>query len=149
MPKEYKQREYKSQIDISAPLDMAHYKKLWQIAMFDTGSDNLYRRLEYAKIICSPNGFDMGTLPQEFVEKYLWHGTKDSIIFINDYNTFICDSWLSCMRLVTFARWRKMIDNLNKSPMHSIKNDVRQLEDWLHVWMFKHSMHHVIYDKNF
>ena len=142
-------KQYTSGIDPVGRLDFAHYKLLWQRSMIDTTSTNLSERLEYTGVIGSPSEFELSTLSTNNFERYVQTAEKNSVMFVNNYNTFYTDSFLTFAQLTTVARWRHSLDNLNNSPLHAVKYQPHKEEDFLLVWMFKHNIKYTIIDRNF
>jgi hypothetical protein len=142
-------KQYTSDLDPNGRLDFAHYKQLWRRSMIDTTSTNLRDRLSYTGVVASPHGFDLSTLSSSNLERFVHTAEKNSVMFVNNYNTFFADSFLTFTQLTTIARWRHALDNLNNSPLHAVKYEPHKEEDFLLVWMFKHNMKYTIIDRSF
>lgn len=133
---------YTSVMPTSDTIDFNHYKSLWQRAMIDTTSENLGEKLSFKGVVGSPFGINLNTLPNRDYEAYIEYAHENSVVFIDDYNTFYADSFLTFLKLTSVARWASCIDNLNNSPLHSVKNEPWKQEEFLLVWMFKHNIKH-------
>lgn len=133
-----------SGIQTSSSVDVLHYKKLWQDAMIDTSSETLKFKLTKKGILCSPQGFDLSLLLEKDRLNYIENPEKNSVVFINDYNVFFVDSFMTLLKVTTFARWRHSIDNLTNSPLHNVKHEQWRMEDFLKVWLFKHNISHKV-----
>lgn len=142
-------KQYISNLDVHKHIDFEHYKTLWQQALIDTNSNNLYERLSYKGVVGSQYGYDISILDKSVVSKYIDSAEKNTVAFINTYNTFYTDSYLTFVKLTGIARWRHCLDNLNNSPLHAVKHEVYKEEDFLLVWMFKHNIKYTIIDKQF
>jgi len=136
--------EYISGVIPTSRIDAAHYKKSWQLAMKDTTSENLKNKLAYSGVLCSPNGFSLDKLDYHNRKKYIDGAEKNSVIFINDYNTFYADSFLTFLKMTTFSRWLHSVNNLVNTPLHHVKHEEWKVEEFLMVWMFKHNINHTL-----
>lgn len=136
--------EYISGVVPTSRIDVSHYKKSWQQAMKDTTSENLSSRLSYSGVLCSPNGFSLDQISDSNRRLYIEGADKNSVCFINDYNTFYADSFLTFLKMTTFSRWTHSINNLVNTPLHPIKHEEWKMEEFLMVWMFKHNINHTL-----
>jgi hypothetical protein len=108
--------------------------------MIDTTSQNLGEKLSNKGVIGSTFGINLDDLPGRDYVKYIENAEKNSVTFVNNYNTFYADSFLTFLKLTSVSRWFSCIDNLNISPLHDVKHETWKQEEFLLVWMFKHNI---------
>ena len=132
--------EYISNRIPESKVDLVHYKTLWQQSFRDVNSSNLPAYLAHRGIVCSPCGFDLNTMNNEDLVTLVHNTKKDHIVFVNDFNIFYADSFLTFSKLSSFSRWISSLDNLNSCPLNSQKTTDYTRIKLLRVWLFKHNL---------
>jgi hypothetical protein len=125
-------------------IDSNHYKKAWQLAMKNISSETLKTKLQVKGVICSPRSFSLDNISEKNRTDYIYGAEKNTVCFIDNYNTFYADSFMTFIKMTTFSRWVHSVNNLVNTPLHAVKNEEWKMEEFLMVWMFKHNINYTM-----